>query len=77
MEGKMYSKSFEIVGYTYEADLHCLECTEKRFNVSIDEYTGFAGEDKTEDREGNNLHPIFLDQLEGGEVCGDCFEQIE
>jgi hypothetical protein len=73
----MYRKSFEIVGYTYEADIHCLDCTEKRFNVEIDEYQGFEGEDKIEDREGNNPHPVFLDNLEGEEYCGDCFKKID
>ena len=71
-----YRKSFEVVGYAYDADLHCLDCTEKRFGVEGEESFGVYGEE-TKDSEGNSIHPIFLDSLQGGEVCGDCLEPIE
>jgi len=65
----MYRKSFEVVGYAYEAALHCLDCAGKRFEN--------PDKEGLEDSEGNPIHPLFLDQLEGGECCDDCFEPIE
>jgi hypothetical protein len=67
-----YRKSFEVVGYTYDAALHCLDCTEDRFGIDLDN-----PDNPIEDSEGNPIHPIFLDSLEGGECCDDCFEPIE
>ena len=57
----------DIVGYTYNADTYCVECTEK-------EYPTFEGTDC----EGNSIHPIF-DSYEFGTPpsCGDCFTYIE
>jgi hypothetical protein len=62
-------KSYEVIGYTYEADCHCLDCAGKRFPEN----------DRCElygtDREGNEIHPIFFDtEFDSVPVCGDCFE---
>ena len=39
-----------IVGFTYEADIHCVLHTLKRFGVLLD---------GAKDEEGNDLHPVF------------------
>lgn len=64
-------KTYEVVGYTYEADYHCLTCAEKRFGQSV-----YNLDFEAEDHEGNPVHPIFLGSLEGDEHCGDCLEAI-
>lgn len=78
-----------VIGYAYEADLHCVDCAKKRFNVlTADELKRFPTlrDTKTEtdehgiallqiDNEGNHIHPIFSTDEEDG-VCGDCFEPI-
>jgi hypothetical protein len=53
-----------IVGYTYDADQHCVDCTHKRFPV-LDE--------STRDSEGNEIHPIF-DTNEAGNSPSHCGE---
>lgn len=75
-----------VIGYTYCADAHCIDCTRGAymrgellppcFDPSPDEndIPTFA-----RDREGNPLHPIFsTDEVSDvdGLFCGDCFERI-
>jgi len=67
-----FRKTYEVIGYAYEADLHCVACTIKRFGVRME----FL--DKVEDDEGNPIHPVFLgDEREGPEYCGDCREELD
>jgi len=68
----MHRKTYEIVGYAYDADWHCVDCTAARFGRAVYELNFEA-----EDSEGNPVHPILLGDLEGDEVCGDCLEPIE
>lgn len=71
-----YRKTYEIVGYTYEADTHCLDCATKRFKDHLDS-NGFVREYVT-DTEGNPIHPIFLgDEFDHTPFCGTCREQID
>lgn len=78
----------KIIGYTYEADCHCVGCTRQRadsggFRKShpdsradiVDEH-GVAL--TSTDSEGNPIHPMFStdEQLEP-QYCGDCRERIE
>jgi predicted dehydrogenase len=68
-----FRKSYEVIGYTYEADCHCLDCTRKRFGGEPEavDYTAT-------DNEGNDIHPIFLgDEFETAPVCGDCLTELE
>lgn len=68
---------YEVIGYSYEADFHCIECTLARF----------PGKDDTkwEDREGNPVHAIFLGNLseilldypKGHQLMCSCGEIIE
>jgi hypothetical protein len=79
MHGIPLRKTYEIVGWTYEADLHCNECAEERFGPP-ERVSGSGRELHGVDNEGNEIHPIFLDQLEEFEttpVCGDCFTPIK
>ncbi len=62
--------SFDVVGYTFEADMYCVSCTQKRFG---------RGYDTAIDREGNEVHPIFAgSEVEGpeDECCGACGDVI-
>lgn len=71
-----------IIGYTYEADVHCVDCTRKRFpreSAPADyPYTDSAGVPLTaRDREGNVVHPITdIDESANTEHCGDCREKL-
>lgn len=62
-----YRKTYEIVGWAYEADLHCPTCAASRFGAKLQD-----GRNPPQDREGNPVHPVFLGDLEGSEYCGDC-----
>lgn len=77
-----------IIGYTFEADYHCVECTLSRHHEHpfVLEYP--EGMDKKPDEnglpfaavdnEGNSVHPIFsTDELEEDTCCGDCNQTIE
>lgn len=62
------------IGYTYEADYHCPDCTEKRFG-------GWKGSNRWiegVDNEGNEIHPVYSwdEGNEAGDYCGDCGEEI-
>jgi hypothetical protein len=65
----------DVVGYAYEADVHCVECSEKRFACEAD-----SEPSDYEDNDGNPVHPIFAGGEdaydEDGSVlrCGDCGE---
>ena len=57
-----------IIGYTYEADVHCVACARQDWHQSLDGAI---------DREGNTVHPIFsTDEQESSLYCGDCGELI-
>ena len=73
-------KSYEIIGYAYDAELHCVRCAEKKFP------TGYKNEysyKKSLSLEGNGndgeeIHPIFLGaEFDTPPVCGDCFELLD
>lgn len=68
-----------IIYWTYEADSHCLECSEKRFGPSLPEQS-----DNFVDSEGNPPHPVFStgEHLQEGDdchlpvACGTCSTNI-
>ncbi len=65
-------KAWDIVGWTYEADMHCPDCAYERFGKALDD-----DENPPEDSEGNEVHPVFVsDCAEETEHCGDCGEGI-
>jgi len=65
-----FPKTYAIVGWVYEADLHCNACARARFGCGLEESKELV------DREGNPVHPVFLGDLKGDEVCGDCFARL-
>lgn len=60
----------KIIGWTYDADYHCIECKNKSTFS-----TGFAEE---EDKEGNPINPLFSTDgdIEFHTMCGDCLRSI-
>ncbi len=77
-------KAWTVIGYTYEADCHCVDCAVKRFGFGTaqTELPGDALLDENDipadqlDNEGNPIHPIFASD-EGESICGDCFAEIQ
>ena len=58
--------SADVVGYSFEADTHCLSCTEARFpgTLPVSEYF---------DSEGNTPGAIFADEAADYDMeCGTC-----
>ena len=65
-----------IVGYAYEADIHCPPCTMARFHRYIED-SGDHDLQEVEDSEGNTIHPIFaMDEGSEQGYCGDCHERL-
>ncbi len=62
----MYRKLYEVIGFTYNAGIHCLECT----RVLFPQFKG-------QDLEGNEIHPIFFGDFYVDLVCEDCFESLD
>lgn len=65
--------STDVVGFAYEADLHCVDCAIGRFGPDI------MGQDpaEPEDDEGNPISPVFDGEDAYSEdgapyCCGDC-----
>lgn len=70
-----------IIGYTYEADYHCIECAKRRFvRIGIAECEEVDDNGilmNQEDSEGNYVHPVFsTDEIDKDCCCGDCFDLI-
>ena len=67
--GIPYRKTHEVIGYAYDADLHCVRCTGARFEN--------PDANDTTDSEGNPIGPIFLaDEHDTEPHCGDCHEPL-
>lgn len=61
----------DVIGYAYEAEIHCADCTRARFPEANDEFSDVL------DREGNEVHPVFAgDEHETTVVCGDCGDEL-
>ena len=70
MERIPYHRTYEIIGWAFEADLHCDDCT-------VSSLGGDPHKDsELIDREGNHLHPIFLGDVQGELHCGDCGKSL-
>ena len=72
-----------VIAYTYEADVHCIDCTRKRFYYSTWKQLPL-------DSDGNDIHALFstdewveYDPSHLAEnptqylACGDCHEVID
>lgn len=72
--------AMRIIGYTYDADVHCRDCTHERFGRQlVSGYDPLSAEDEPLDSEGNPINPIFditEDPLGGVWTCGDCGEEL-
>ena len=75
----------DVIAYTYDADYHCIGCTEAQHPGSTDwRRDGFNPADYT-DSEGNEVHAVFASDewWEPSEEecqvlwCGDCLSPIE
>lgn len=65
-------KAYEILGYSYDADIHCLDCAIKRFGAPI-----FNEANPPDDNEGNEVQPVFASDFDGdSENCSDCAAPI-
>ena len=58
----------DIVGYSYDAAVHCVSCTKGRF-PAIDDPDTLPSD--TLDGEGNEVHPIFYGE-DAFETCSCC-----
>ena len=75
-----------IIAYTYEADVHCVACTQKRFAPSeVGHGPGLLTqwhEDQhgvpieSTDREGNSTHPVFTTDEHDFTHCGTCRDEL-
>jgi hypothetical protein len=79
-----------IIGYAFEADVHCPACTLKRWQDCADAIRAVAIPEvwhqnmdengvplRIHDREGNEVHPIFsTDEGALQETCGDCHANL-
>lgn len=75
----------EVVGYSYNADTFCPDCTIEYIRIIDPSITSegiskiLQGEVEFPDNEGNPIHPIFGTQEAGDtpDHCGDCGEFID
>lgn len=67
------------VGYTFEADIYCPDCTAERFPPCDDHEEiacSLCNPDEVDD-EGNPIHAVFeWDESDYEEHCGSCGEII-
>lgn len=60
-------KSFDVVGYTADADTYCVDCTKEIYGDDK------KGADPKYDHEGNLVHPIFADsETDTPSSCASC-----
>lgn len=65
---------YDIVGYTYEADWHCVPCTVERFGNAPE------SRETVTDSEGNRIHAVVARDVTADDrdaVCGSCRERID
>ena len=77
----------KIIAYTFEADVHCPDCTKKAAGRLVIDHShpyafGFSLKDEHGiefdlfDREGSNVAPVFDIEEHGFTHCGDCHEAL-
>lgn len=63
----------DVLGYAYEAAIHCVMCAESRFDVDA------LADGTATDSEGNKVTPYFADEAgatDRVEHCDDCGADI-
>ena len=68
----------KIIAYTYDADVHCVCCTQMRFaearrDWSADEHNIPY---EAQDSDGNNIHPVFSTDEDNYTHCGTCDDYL-
>ena len=67
------------IAYTYEADYHCVRCTQNRFGAGLLARCADDRADYPTDNDGNEIHPVFV--YHNGPWhetdCATCGEEIE
>lgn len=67
-----------LVGFAYEADLHCLTCAYKRFPELNETETGTIESPTVYDSEGNEPGAVFdTDEWDYATHCSDCGDEID
>lgn len=68
----------KVIAYAYDADIHCVNCTHKRFDGFMYYACGqWYMHGAAKDSEGNPVHPVFdTEENPDGLYCGDCRETI-
>jgi hypothetical protein len=75
----------DVIAYTYDADYHCIDCTERQHPGSTDWRREDFDPADYEDSEGNEVHPLFASDewWEPSEdacqvlACSDCHAIID
>lgn len=72
----------KTIAYTYESDIHCPDCTSKRFmwnSTCKGKPDENSVDDEAVDNEGNSIRPVFDtdEKLHGDILCGACLEVID
>ena len=68
----------KLVGYTYEADIHCVECSNKAFPELAQTTQGTIEAPTVYDQEGNEPGAVFDDtEWSYATYCSDCGEPID
>lgn len=67
----------KIVAYTYDADTHCVACTQARFALHADRHKDYDTDPHgvyvmAVDREGNEIYPVFSTDEIDLSSCGTC-----
>ena len=66
-----------VVGYTWDGDTYCPECTRKRFQYVREDRDGLGVPYRAFDTEGNRVQPIFvIDEWDEDIHCGSCLVLI-
>ena len=74
-----------VIGYSWQADMHCVDCTRHAANVGLLKREPPLSMDTDEhglatdlvDSEGNEIHPVFAgDEGASDERCGDCGDEL-
>ena len=60
-----------IVAYTYEADIHCVNCPQQRFGDDVHDDVNTPV-----DREGNPVHPVFITDEITINHCNACSDEL-
>ena len=63
-----------IIAYTYNADVHCVHCTQERFAETPHDWSVDNNNIpyEAQDSEGKNIHPVFSTDEGKLPYCGSC-----